>query len=118
MKKEGCCVQCLKQGNRSHYHKSNKNCVMYGKKYLELMCPELMRSQNVCKSLPGKNEQSVDNMSNKNSLQEAVLQTWMVKLREDNGNVQKVRALIQSGCQQSNMLKETVTDLRVPISGI
>jgi hypothetical protein len=35
----------------------------------------------------------------------------MVKLMEDNGNEQKVRALIQTGSQRSNMLKETVTDL-------
>jgi hypothetical protein len=35
----------------------------------------------------------------------------MVKLMENNGNEQKVRALIQSGSQPSNMLKEIVTDL-------
>jgi len=52
---------------------------MCGKQYLELMCPELMLSQNVGKSQAGKKEQKVDNMSNQNCLQEVVLQTLMVK---------------------------------------
>jgi predicted nucleic acid-binding protein len=72
---------------------------MCGKQHLELMCPELMLSQNVDKSPKGRKEQKVDNMSHKNCLQEVVLQTLMVKLMEDNGNEQKVRALIQSGSQ-------------------
>jgi hypothetical protein len=51
LKKEGCCVQCLKEGHWSYSRKSNKKCVMCGKQHLELMCPELMLSQNVCRKL-------------------------------------------------------------------
>ena len=80
LKKEGCCVQYLKQGHWSHSRKSNKKCAMCGKKHLELVCPELLLSQNVCKSQAGKKEQKVDNMSNQNCLQEVVLQTLMVKI--------------------------------------
>lgn len=79
LKKEGCCVHCLKQGHWSHSCKSNKKRVMCGNQHLELMCPELMLSQNVCKSQAGKKEQKVDNVSNQNCLQEVVLQTLMVK---------------------------------------
>lgn len=75
LKKEGRCIQCLKQGHWSHSCKSNKKCVMCGKQHLEFMYPELMLSQNVCKSPARKKEQKVDNMSNQNCLQEVVLRT-------------------------------------------
>jgi hypothetical protein len=75
------------------------------------MYPELPLSQNVNKSPEGKKEQKETNMSNENYVWEVVLHTAMAKLIGDNWCEQKVRALINSGSQQSYVLKETVTDL-------
>jgi len=75
------------------------------------MYPELPLSQNVNKSPEGKKEQKEANMSNQNYMRELVLHTLMVKLIGDNWCEQKVRAFINSGSQQSYVLKETVIDL-------
>ena len=50
-------------------------------------------------------------MSDQNYVWELVLHTLMVKLIGDNWCEQKARALINSGSQQSYVLKETVTNL-------
>jgi len=75
------------------------------------MYPELPLSQNVDKSPEGKKEQKEANMSNWNYVQELVLHTLMAKLIGDNWCEQKVRALINSGSQQSCVSKKTLTDM-------
>lgn len=111
LKKKSCCFQCLKQGHISHFCKSNNKCVIWGKWHIHLMYPELPLSQNVNKSPEGKREQKEANMSNQNYIWEPVLHTLMAELIGDNWCEQKVRALINSGSQQSYVWKETVIDL-------
>jgi len=70
------------------------------------MYPGLPLSQNVNNSPEGKR-----NRSNQNYMWGLVLHTLMAKLIGDKWCKQKVRALINSGSQQSYVLKETVIDL-------
>ncbi|UYV73036.1 K02A2.6-like [Cordylochernes scorpioides] len=114
-----CCYSCLMPGHISKYCRNVVECVICSKKHWAILCPVLKGSQKSDgieeKSKNILIDASVDK-SNRVRCQDILLQTIMVKINGENKS-KVVRAMLDSGSQNSYVLEQTATEVGLTMLG-
>ncbi|GFT62959.1 uncharacterized protein NPIL_557261 [Nephila pilipes] len=113
IKKKQLCRVCLAKGHLASRCRSQITCQLFPKRHLKFMCPNIVcnKSDSPKQEVNDKNinEKTVDSLHSR-ATNKVILQTLVVNVHVIKKE-RKARAIIDTGCQKSYILKSTAEDL-------
>lgn len=112
IKHKKACFACLQIGHTSKTCRTYVKCLICGRKHWAVMCPTLttLRKEKETRKVEKEEEVQSTSMSSNSCSGEVFLQTLLVKL-ENNGKNRTVRAVFDTGAQQTYILESTAREM-------